>query len=391
MSGTHTFWHVRIDDLSEEQLLRFKNNVEYTQYMIIGNIHTKNCYGVGDERNGTPHYHVIFKYNNSRARQTIVNKFILNKGKDCKSYYCEGMYKYSTEEALISYVADKECGLQFTYNEQIIDHILNPKEIIPIEEEIKEVTVSELSARKKMTRVEQYEMLEKERVMRAKAQDWNWFWDNDSKFARSNQFKAFKEHYMITDIKSLDHLRIRGELRRNFIWVYGETRKGKGSFVRWFAKMLNKAIYNKSKADSYWNGFDNEVNQMVWVDEYDGTKECRKTLPVTVINEIWDKDAKKVRAAYNFELMLRFTHSVITSQVHPSKLLFDSEDKFTNPVYEAFCNRFSIIDVKILPDLFSIDYNIEEECWERNELFKVPEHIAKEYPWLVNNNGFPII
>lgn len=385
--STHTFWHIRTDDLSNEQLQKFKDNVEYVQYMIIGNAHTKHCYGEGDERNGTAHYHVILKYNNSRARQTMVNKFILNKGKNCPSYYVEGMYKYSTEEALICYVADKECGLQFTYNEQLIEHILNPVEKIEEEQLQKEEVIKE----NKIKKVERLELLEKERVLRAKAQDWEWFWENDSKFARSNGFKAFKEHYMITDIKTLDHLRIKGELRRYFLWLWGKTRKGKGSFVRWLAKMLDRAIYNKSKADPYWNGFSNEVNQLVWVDEYDGTKECRKTLPVTVINEIWDKDAKKVRAAYNFELMIRFQHSVITSQVHPSKLLFDEEDRHIEPVLAAFKNRFSIIDIEHVPALFSIDYNVEKEEWERHELFKVPQTLRDMYPWLVNENGYPII
>lgn len=382
--ATHTFWHIRTDDLSEDQLNKFKNNVEYTNYMIIGNPHTKHCYGDGDERNGKEHYHVILKYNNSRARQTIVNKFILNKGKDCKSYYCEGMYKYSSEEALVQYVADKECGLQFTYNEQLIDHILNPVEVMPKEEEEKEEI-------KKITKKEYNENLEKERILRAKAQDWEWFWENDSKFARSNQFKAFKAHYSIVDIKSLDHLRIMGELRKNFFWVFGKTRKGKGSFVRWLAMMLNRAIYNKSKSDEYWNGYDNEVNQLVWLDEYDGTKKCRSTLPVTTINEIWDKDPKKVRAAYDFELMIRFQYSVVTSQVCPKDILFTEEDRFITPVWAAFCNRFTIIDIELIPALFSIDYNIEKECWERHELLKVPEKLAKMYPWLVNENGFPII
>lgn len=381
---THTFWHVRIDDISEEQLLKFKDNVEYVNYMIIGNVHSKSCYGEGDPRNGTPHYHVIFKYNASRARQTIVNKFILNKGKNCKSYYVEGMYKYSTEEALITYVSDKECGLQFIYNQQMIDHILNPVETIPVEIITKEKEI-------KLSKKEQMLNLDKERVLRAKAQDWEWFWTNDAKFARSNQFKTFKEHYLIVDIKSLDHLRIMGELRKNFLWLWGETRKGKGSFIRWWAMMLNKAIYNKSKADPYWNGFSNEVNQLVWVDEYDGTKECRRVLPVTVINEVWDKDAKKVRAAYNFELMIRFTNSVITSQLHPARILMDAEDKGVEEVMAAFYNRFSVINIKHVPALFSIDFDIEKEEWVRYDLIRVPEELRKLYPWLVNDNGYPII
>ena len=200
---THTFWHIRINDLSEEQLERFKNNIEYVSYMIIGNVHSKHCYGDEDERNGIPHYHVIFKYNNSRTRQTIVNKFILDKGKNCESYYCEGMYKYSTEEALIAYVADKECGLQFIHNGQYIDHILNPVEIIPEEEEEKEEKIKE----KKITNKEFKANLEAERVVRAKAQDWEWFWENDAKFARSNAFNAFKNHYKIMNLNDFDHLK----------------------------------------------------------------------------------------------------------------------------------------------------------------------------------------
>jgi hypothetical protein len=381
----HTHWHIRVDDLSESQYLNFKNNAEYTKWMVIGNCHSKDCYGKDDERNGRVHYHVVLKYNQSREKSVIVNKFILKKNKGCDSYYCEAMYAKSNEAALIRYVSDKECGFRFVKGENLIKDILFQRETEEAIEENDNPTVKKKT--KEQLKAERNEL----RLAKAKECDWNWFEENDFEFLLSPKFAKLYERYNIIDMNIYNHLTLKGNTKQRFLILYGESRKGKGAFTKWLSKVLDIPHYQFNKTDSYFNGCPSDTNEWLFhIDEWDGTEDCKKNMPVGTIKEIFDKEPKKVRAAYCFDKVMRFGYGTITMQVHPKRGLFVDEKNFIEENYLAIKNRFSIINVLMIPDLFSLTFNLDEERWEQKELKKVPEYLTELFPHLVDHEGFPI-
>lgn len=382
----YTNWHIRVDNLSQAQYERFVNNAEYTKWMVIGNSHIKHCYGENDPRNGKEHYHVVFKYNNSRERQTIVNKFILDKKEDCASYYVEPMYARSNEAALIRYVSDKECGIKYIKGQQYIDHILNPKS----DEELEGIIVqTDIIAKK--TKFQLKEEKNKQRLENAKACNWKWFEENDFEFTLSPKYAKLYERYNTLNINDYLHLKLKGDTKKRFFILYGESRKGKGAFVEWLTKILNIDYYYFNKTDDYFNGCPSDRNDWLFhVDEWDGSESCNKTMPYSTIKEVFDKMPKKVRAAYCFDKIMRFGYGAITMQIHPKRAFFNKEKDFIEENWNAIANRFSIINVLQIPQLFSLTFNIEKECWEQQELNKVPDYLAKMFPWLIDEEGFPI-
>lgn len=382
MSKYATHWHIRIDNLSEKQYQQFIDNTEYVQWMLIGNKHCKNCYGINDPRNGIPHYHVVLKYNNSRQRMIIVNKFILNKDKKCESYYVEPMYTHSNERALINYVSDKEAGIRFTYGRHHIakyldttdDIIEEPQEIVP-----------------KVSKVQEKINKNLERLEHAKNCNWTWFETNDFEFMLSPKFNKLYERYNTLDINKYLHLAIKGDTRKRFFILFGESRKGKGEWVKWFTRIMNLEYYYFNKTDDYFNGAPSDHTDWFFhVDEWDASYSCIKTMPVSTIKEVFDKMPKKVRAAYCFDKVMRFGYGGITMQVNPKRAFFAEERQFVEENWLAISNRFSVINVNLIPKLFSLTFNVEEEIWEQKELNKVPIEMAQRYPWLVDENGYPI-
>lgn len=370
----YTNWHIRVDNLSQAQYERFVNNAEYTKWMVIGNSHIKHCYGENDPRNGKEHYHVVFKYNNSRERQTIVNKFILDKKEDCASYYAEPMYARSNEAALIRYVSDKECGIRYIKGKEFIEDVLNPKD-----------------SESKKTKFQLKEEKNKERLENAKNNNWKWFEENDFEFMLSPKFNKLYERYNTIDINKHLDLKLKGDTKKRFFILYGESRKGKGAFVEWLTKILNIEYYYFNKTDDYFNGCPSDHNDWLFhVDEWDGSESCNKTMPYSTIKEVFDKMPKKVRAAYCFDKIMRFGYGAITMQVHPKRAFFNKEKDFIEENWSAIANRFSIINVLQIPQLFSLTFNVEKECWEQLELNLVPDYLVKMFPWLIDDEGFPI-
>lgn len=383
---TGTYWHLRINDLSEEQYQRLLHNVEYTQWMVIGNVHSRD-----GSCEGKPHYHVVFKYNNSRTKQTIVNKFIFNKKIGSDGYYCEPMYKNSHENALVEYLCDKECGIKFTHNEQFIRHILQPQAIEAQAEDQVQAGEVKTTKVKSEERKEEKLKLNKLRLEKAKAMDWQWFEENDFQFFLSSPFKKLYETYNFINMRDYDHMVTKGNIRQNFFILHGKAGKGKDSFITWLSKCLDIPSIMKDKNDCYWNNFPNDITDYIaYISEWDGSSKTRENVSVSCIKEYFQKDPVKVKAAYVFDKVIRFKYGVITMQVHPFRMFFLKEPDFIEENIEALKRRFSIIDINEIPALFSLTFNVEKDCWEQLELLKVPDYLVSKYPHLVDELGYPI-
>ena len=368
MKQYNTYFHIRVNDLSEEQLNRFKNNVKDVEWMMIGKIHKGSLQ--------VDHYHVLLKYNCSRLTSTIRNKFILNyKTIGSDSYYCQPKYENSSIEQFVAYVKDKDLVLFYGEEEYI-------KDITPIPPK---KTLKEVKQDLTLTRIEH-----------AKAGDWKWFEDNDIAYTLKNEYEKLRARYFKVNKFSAENraLKIKGNTKLKFFWPYGESRKGKDSWVEFFCKMEKLECFPKSKISPYWNGCKSAplMQDAVSISEFDGPLKAGQKMEIglELIKEAFDKCVFPARCAYSFQEVIRFKFGFITSQIHPFDALFPPGSMNVDENWAAINNRFSIIEVSHLPDLFSIDFNVKEEEWELNELSKVPLHIAKKYPHLIDEDGYNI-
>lgn len=375
MTKYFQYFHIRVDDLSEEQLTRFKDNAKFCIWMLIGEIHTGSL--------NRQHYHVLFKYEIKRMTSTMRNKFILNYKKiECESYYIEPKYENSTIQQFVDYVKDN--GIRELINEEKFYEDYNE-----IEKEEKDLDDEE----KRLKKLEKSDWM-KERIKQAKNQNWDWFIEYDINFTIKPDYERLRSKYFKVNKYSEENLKLRiiGSTKLKFFWLYGVSRKGKDSFTRFICTSLGLECFPRSKISPYWNGckYSPEVQDAVSITEYDGPLKAGQKLeiPLELIKEAFDKEVFAARCAYSFMEVIRFNYGFITSQVHPYDALFPPGSLNTSENYRAIEERFSIINVEDLPELFSIEYNIEKEDWEINELLPVPIYMRQKYNHLVDENGF---
>lgn len=364
------YYHIRVNDLSEEQLNRFKNNSHLCEWMMIGKVHTGTL--------GVEHYHVLLKYESSRLKSTIRNKFILNiKKLNVQSYYCEPKYENSSIEQFVAYVKDK--GLEEFYGQDNYENDIKPD-----------------SAKKEKKIIDKKDW-QKQRIENAEKQNWDWFKENDIEYTLKTEYERVRAKYFKVNKFSDENLnlRIKGSTKLLFFWLYGESRKGKDSFIRFFCKMMKLDCYPKSKISPYWNGckYSPIMQDCVSITEFDGPLKAGQKMEINIelIKEAFDKEVFSARCAYSFMEVIRFKYGFISSQVHPSDALFPPGSLHVSENWQAIDNRFSVIEVTHLPALFNITYNVEKEDWELDEDFcVVPKYIARKYPALIDKDGYSI-
>jgi len=315
------YWTLVIHDLSDEQLEHLKNLD--CKYIAIGNVE------FGDIKKA-PHYHCMIIFDRSVRKQFVTNKTILNKN---VGYYLEPKYKKSSPLSLYEYIT--KSGILFEKG--------NCKELI--EKENKE-------NKKKTSTQEIY----RERIERAKAQEWDWFIENDAKFTLSNEYSKLEAKYH----KQFRTEKVRRLKKLSNYWIYGRSKTGKSSSVEYLFDWNN--VFVKLLSNEKWDDYTDQ--KIVLIDELNSIKSLDKGLE--------GLDGFKNKTSYNpFAVrsnyaattrMVRPESFIICSNYTPSQLMSKYNTASREPIdvegeLDCIYNRFKVIHINDWLRLNQIKYN----------------------------------
>jgi len=313
-----TYWHYRTNDVTEDNIQRImnlqNNPNNRIDWIVISNPHEGECLkGI--------HIHVAIKFKISE-RKSKARNVIIDKGES--NYYLEPKYKNSTIEQFMSYII--KTGIHWSNMTIETFENMEPKK----KEENKKINTNELY---------------KDRIKRAKAQDWEWFEENDTKWSLSAEYQKLYAKYnqsknIVTSLKGSDI--------KNY-WIWGKSGTGKSSSIQYlYPDRYMKLLDNKT-----WDGFsnDNKGHEIVHIDELNSFNDIKEGLRgLAGLKCMADVNPFNVRKNYGNEtISIRPKSFIITSNYNPSQLLTNL-NKYDNVVnleieLEALRRKFNILHI----------------------------------------------
>nr|WAE43084.1 MAG: replication associated protein [Cressdnaviricota sp.] len=284
---TGTYYHYRTNNVTEENMNRIKglNELPEIDWVVISNPHEGQCLkGV--------HTHVAIKFKScvrlNKAKQLILENKESN-------YYLQAKYRHSSLESFLNYIT--KTGIY--WSSIIVEKILK-----------KEETMKENKEKKN-----EINEIYKERIKRAKNQEWDWFEENEAKWTLSTEFSKLYAKY--NQAKNIDDT-INGELEN--YWIYGTSGTGKSSVIQY----LYPDRYKKLTSNEKWDGYStyNEGHKIVHIDELNNFKDIDIGLEgLAGLKRMADRNPFNVRKNYSAELTsIRPKSFYITSNYKPSQL-----------------------------------------------------------------------
>lgn len=328
------YWHFRINDLSDEQYIKLKENADI-EWIVIGEIEKENEKGT--------HYHVAVKFERSVRRNFALNKLLFNHSlaKD-NDYYLESKYTKCSIEQFISYTIKN--GIRYdTYHLED-----NDAEEDAIAKEIEKPKLSPLE-------------LNKLRLQKAREGDEDWFLENDFNFMLGNKYAKLVA--LSQPSKTHEDI-IQGELDNYWIWGATGTCKSASVHLVW------PNAYSKVVSNSKWDNYQttNPDHQVVHVEEVDDFEDIKEGLEgLAGLKRMADRYPFAVRFNYGSRnLMIRPKTFVITSNFSIEQII-RSPDRHGNfcrgaqTQIDALNRKFKVLHISEFKKLFNIrnkyDYN----------------------------------
>ena len=308
------YWHFRINDLSEEQLLKIKNCPDVS-WMVIGAIEKE------DEKG--EHYHCAIKFNRSRRRSYALNALLLDQTlSNTTDYYLETKYTKASINDFINYVIKN--GIRYDTYHTTEDDDDTPPPPPP-----------------KMSKLE----LQRLRIKMAREGNEDWFLENDFDFMLGNKYAKL---LLLANPQKTIADTLQGEL--NNFWIWGAS----GSYKSFIVNHIWPDRYVKVCSNEKWDGYSNtnKGHEVVHVEEVDYMDDIKVGLEgLAGLKRMADRYIFPVRMNYgNRNLMIRPKTFVITSNFSPSQILStpDAHGKVTRGLetqLKAINRKFKVMHI----------------------------------------------
>lgn len=327
-----TYFHITMYDSSEQQLKKLIDLAtnDKVKYIVISEPHTGNVLK-------KEHYHVGIQFKRNYT-PPFVRKMVIHNNDYEDVPYIEGKYKTSTVDEWRSYII--KSGIKF-----------ESKPYLPQGKPKTEEQALNKERKKDLMNL---------RVQKAKAQDWEWFENEDIDFMLSHRFKNLIALYKRTNMNNLRALP--GKLEN--YWIYGSSGTGKSASIE---KIYGyDKLYPKNLTEVYWNGYDNDYHDSVWIDELD-TSDALKTIGgVEILKQLADRYPFKVRMMYgNGESLVRPKRTIITSNFMPDTVL---PEKGFNVNIKAIRRKFKVIHIDDWLKLHSLECIPNKGVFNKDEM-----------------------
>ncbi len=332
------YYHVRINNLTEEQLNYMKTDPRI-EWMIIGNIEN-------DENAKGAHRHVAVKFTHAIPESVAINRMILP-GTHTTQYYCKPKYLRSTLPQFLKYVIKsgifETMGKAPTFE---TEKIKDP-------ESNKIITQSKFLT-KQQIKEEKAQLLFEARWKAAQLGDVEWFLENDRKFVMTPQYGKLLANAQPDVKEKLDKI-------ENY-YIYGPPGTGKSSSIDYLYPNCYRKIKNNEKWDSYFSK--RPGHDVVYFDELDSWESIDMCLGgIDGMKEKTDVYPFPIRQNYgNRQIMIRPKILIITSNFTPSQL-FCQPNKFGRHIpnidmlLTAFNRRFKVMNIQQWLDYNNLIFN----------------------------------
>lgn len=350
------YWHFRTNNLSSDYyafLTTLITTDEKVDWIIVGAVET------GEVEKGE-HFHVCIKM--ERSVRKVYMKKLLNITKNFGySYYLEAKYTNANVKSFVKYVIKDGIRFSSENGSALLDSFDEKKKE---EEEKEDVEIKNKNSKE----------LYKLRIQKGKANDWEWFQENDPKWTLSAEYsKLYAKYFRAgadTNIKP-----ITGKLKH--WWIFGNSGAGKSSSIEY----LYPDRYKKIMTNEKWDGYDPhfEGHQIVHIDELNSFKSLEKGMEgLDGLKNKVDRNPFAVRKNYGTDIInIRPQSFIITSNYTPSQLLSKVEERGFNVEMEASCltRKFRVIHVeewlrinrlKCIPDIGIFDMTVAEDVERYN-------------------------
>lgn len=342
------YWHYRTNNVSTEhyELLQRIAEHDAIDWIIIGEIEE------GEIEKGV-HFHCAIKMKRS-SRKSAVQKLLMLTKDNTTSYYLGAKYSASKPIDFIKYVIKNGKRLDSRLGEVVAKIEKVPKK----EQEAEEKEIKNISSKE----------LYKERIRRAKDNDWEWFNEHDPKWTLSAEFSKLYAKYFRAG-SDLSVKPIEGKLTH--YWIYGNSGTGKSSSIEY----LYPDRYKKIMTNEKWDGYDPrfEGHKIVHIDELNSFKSLEKGMEgLDGLKCKVDRNPFAVRKNYGVDIVnIRPQSFIITSNYTPSQLLSKVDERGFNVDIEAKClyRKFRVLHVSewlrmnrlvCLPEMGIFDMTVPE-------------------------------